>query len=127
MLRSRRENRNKAAAHESAGNSAAAFECYQRAVDISPAVAKRFIEVRFCHFPQFAGQKRWLHHLNLSALQALRAAEVDYIVAPFEADAQMAYLAINNKVQVVITEDSDLLPYGCPKVQHNCIASFCPV
>ena len=29
-----------------AGNTTAAYECYQRAVDISPDVAKRLIEVR---------------------------------------------------------------------------------
>jgi len=44
---------------------------------------------------------------------------VEFIVAPFEADAQMAYLAVNDLVHSVITEDSDLLPYGCPRV--SCI------
>ena len=37
-------------------------------------------------------------------------------MAPYEADAQMAYLALNALVDVVITEDSDLLTYGCPRV-----------
>lgn len=54
-------------------------------------------------------------------LQALRAAGVEFIVAPYEADAQMAYLAINGLVHAVITEDSDLLPYGCPRVR----TTFC--
>ena len=49
-------------------------------------------------------------------MQALKAANVEFIVAPFEADAQMAYLAVNDIVHSVITEDSDLLPYGCPRV-----------
>jgi exonuclease-1 len=49
-------------------------------------------------------------------MQALKHADVRFIVAPYEADAQMAYLAINGEVDVVITEDSDLLPYGCPAV-----------
>lgn len=44
--RSRREAREKAAAHVAAGNLAAALECYQRAVDITPAMAKAVIEVR---------------------------------------------------------------------------------
>lgn len=34
-------------------------------------------------------------------LQALKAANVDYIVAPYEADAQMAFLAINGMVHAV--------------------------
>jgi exonuclease-1 len=43
--RGRQENLEKARAHWAAGNTAAAYECYQRAVDISPATAKRFIDV----------------------------------------------------------------------------------
>lgn len=49
-------------------------------------------------------------------MQALKREGVDFIVAPYEADAQMAYLALSGDVDAVITEDSDLLPYGCPKV-----------
>ncbi|KAL0027505.1 hypothetical protein WJX77_006538 [Trebouxia sp. C0004] len=89
--RARKENKDKAAAHVKAGNKQAAYECYQRAVDISPATANDFAK-------------------------ALKAAGVEFIVAPFEADAQMAYLAVNDLVHSVITEDSDLLPYGCPRV-----------
>jgi exonuclease 1 len=37
-------------------------------------------------------------------------------VAPYEADAQLAYLFIEGKIDVVITEDSDLLAYGVTKV-----------
>ena len=58
-----------------------------------------------------------------SGLQALKAANVDFIVAPFEADAQMAYLAVNGLVHAVITEDSDLLPYGCPRVRCTLMQS----
>ena len=53
---------------------------------------------------------------HATMMQALKKADVEFIVAPFEADAQMAYLAINGLVHAVITEDSDLLPYGCPRV-----------
>lgn len=52
-------------------------------------------------------------------LQALKAAGVRFIVAPYEADAQMAYMAKNGIVDVVITEDSDLLTYGCPLVMFK--------
>lgn len=38
-------------------------------------------------------------------------------MAPYEADAQMAFLALGGKVDAVLTEDSDLLPYGCPLVR----------
>lgn len=46
----------------------------------------------------------------------LKAEEIEYIVAPYEADAQLAYLALNNIVDAVVTEDSDLIVYGCPRV-----------
>ena len=49
-------------------------------------------------------------------MQALKAIGVEYVVAPYEADAQMAHMALSGQVQGVITEDSDLLAYGCPKV-----------
>lgn len=49
-------------------------------------------------------------------LQVLRDMKIDYIVAPYEADAQLAYLAMKNIVDIVITEDSDLVLFGCPKV-----------
>lgn len=49
-------------------------------------------------------------------VQRLREEEIEYIVAPYEADAQLAYLSIQGIVDAIITEDSDMLPYGC-----NCI------
>ena len=49
-------------------------------------------------------------------MQALKAINVRYMVAPYEADALMAYLAKNGMVDAVITEDSDLIAYGCPCV-----------
>lgn len=48
-------------------------------------------------------------------MQALRQAGVQLIVAPYEADAQLACLSRTGVVDVVITEDSDCLPYGCKK------------
>ncbi|KAA6403940.1 MAG: putative Exonuclease 1 [Streblomastix strix] len=41
---------------------------------------------------------------------------VDYVVAPYEADAQLAYLVLNNYASAVITEDSDLLVFGAQRV-----------
>ena len=37
------------------------------------------------------------------------------VVAPYEADAQLAFLAKSGLVDLVITEDSDLLVYECPR------------
>lgn len=46
----------------------------------------------------------------------MKQEKVDFIVAPYEADAQMTFLSINNLVDAVITEDSDLIPFGCSRV-----------
>eukprot|EP00210_Caulerpa_lentillifera_P008109 g7743.t1 len=92
--RSRKENLERALCHKREGNVEAALKCYQRAVDVTPKMAKKFID-------------------------ALEKANIEFVVAPYEADAQMAYFAINNYVQAVITEDSDLLAYGCPKVLYK--------
>ncbi|MEW5306929.1 MAG: hypothetical protein WDW36_009359 [Sanguina aurantia] len=89
--RGRQENLDKGRAHLAAGNVSAATECFQRAAGVTSAMVKQTIE-------------------------ALRAAGVEFLVAPYEADAQLAYLAISRYVFAVITEDSDLLAYGCPRV-----------
>lgn len=49
-------------------------------------------------------------------MQVLKDKKVDYIVAPYEADAQMTFLSVNKIVDAVITEDSDLIPFGCSRV-----------
>ncbi|XP_053329087.1 exonuclease 1 [Spea bombifrons] len=49
-------------------------------------------------------------------IKAARAEGVDCIVAPYEADSQLAYLNKNGFAQAIITEDSDLLAFGCKKV-----------
>lgn len=87
----RRENRDKARALWGQGSRVASMEYYQRAVDITPEIAHGLVE-------------------------ALIRRNIEYIVAPYEADAQCAYLAHRGIVDAVLTEDSDLLAYGCPHV-----------
>ena len=41
---------------------------------------------------------------------------VDTVIAPYEADGQLAYLARNGFVDAVVTEDSDLIAHGVPRV-----------
>lgn len=50
------------------------------------------------------------------AWKVLKQENVAYVVAPYEADAQMTFLAVSKLVDAVITEDSDLIPFGCPRV-----------
>lgn len=74
--------------------------------------------------------------MALDLIKVCRARNIDCVVAPYEADAQLAYLAIQGSIyidyrnsnhliqnfaslgiaHVVITEDSDLLAFGCPRV-----------
>lgn len=56
-----------------------------------------------------------LFHRLLNPKQACKANGVEIVVAPYEADAQLAYLAKIGKVHAVITEDSDLLLYNCKR------------
>lgn len=73
------------------GSKVAAMEFYQRAVDITPEIAN-------------------------TLAQELKARNIKFVIAPYEADAQCAYLAINGFVDAVLTEDSDLICYGCSDV-----------
>ncbi|KAL3272457.1 hypothetical protein HHI36_013937 [Cryptolaemus montrouzieri] len=45
-----------------------------------------------------------------------RRNNVDCIVAPYESDAELAYLNLKGIADVVITEDSDLVLFGCTAV-----------
>ncbi|XP_076848220.1 exonuclease 1 [Brachyhypopomus gauderio] len=68
-----------------------ARECFNRSVNVTPAMAHEVIKVA-------------------------RTRGVDCLVAPYEADAQLAFLNRAGIAQAVITEDSDLLAFGCKKV-----------
>jgi exonuclease-1 len=46
LFRSRKENLERAREHEAAGNSRAAYQCYQKAVDITPKIASELIQVQ---------------------------------------------------------------------------------
>ena len=49
-------------------------------------------------------------------MDVLKELEIEFIVAPYEADAQMAYMVKENIADFAISEDSDLVAYGCPKI-----------
>ncbi|CEG37543.1 exonuclease 1-like [Plasmopara halstedii] len=73
---------------------------------------KRFAEARKC-FIRAAGVSPFMAH---EVIQHLKAKKVAYIVAPYEADAQLAYLVMKGLANGVISEDSDCLPFGCQTV-----------
>lgn len=49
-------------------------------------------------------------------IKVLKQEEVPFIVAPYEADAEIAFLAIHGLVDVVYTSDTDLILFGCPRI-----------
>ena len=53
------------------------------------------------------------HAMRTSVITALREKDIRFVVAPYEADAQLAFLYNTKQVHAVITEDSDLASYGC--------------
>ncbi|XP_023165441.2 exonuclease 1 [Drosophila hydei] len=56
------------------------------------------------------------HEMALRLIQRCRERNVDCIVAPYEADAQMAWLNKAGIAEYIITEDSDLTLFGAQKV-----------
>lgn len=93
-----------------AGRTSQAYLEFQKAVDVTPEMARQLID-------------------------ELKRTGVQYIVAPYEADAQMVYLERQGMIDGIISEDSDLLVFGAKclltKLDQygNCIevnkADFC--
>ena len=81
----------KAAQYILEGRRNEARECFQRCIECTPQMA-------------------------LEVIKALHEIGVDVLVAPYEADAQLAYMNKINIAQIIITEDSDLVLFGCEKV-----------
>ena len=50
-------------------------------------------------------------------MQVCLAEKVKYIVSPYESDAHIAYLLSRGHADFALTEDSDLLAFGCKKVR----------
>ncbi|KAJ2083546.1 hypothetical protein H4R24_000709 [Coemansia sp. RSA 988] len=69
----------------------AAFEMFQKCLEATPQMAKAVIE-------------------------QLKAENFRYLVAPFEADAQLAYLESQGITSASISEDSDLIVFGCQNI-----------
>ncbi|KAL0797926.1 hypothetical protein Bca101_053100 [Brassica carinata] len=95
VIRKRKANFEAAMVKLKEGNVGAAVEFFQRAVSVTSSMAHQLIQV-------------------------LKSENVEFIVAPYEADAQLAYLSSleleQGGIAAVITEDSDLLAYGCKAV-----------
>ncbi|QPG73991.1 hypothetical protein FOA43_001308 [Brettanomyces nanus] len=69
-------------------NKRLAMNYCQKACDITPEMAKSLIE-------------------------ELKKRQIRYVVAPYEADSQLVYLENKGLVDGIVSEDSDLLVFGC--------------
>lgn len=74
-----------------AGKSSAAHLELQKAIDITPEMARLLIE-------------------------ELKKADIQYVVAPYEADAQLVYLERQGLIHGIVSEDSDLLVFGARRL-----------
>lgn len=54
-----------------------------------------------------------------SVLTFLEKEGIDFIISPYESDAQLAYLQRINYIEYIITEDSDLIVYGSTKILYK--------
>jgi 5'-3' exonuclease len=75
-----------------------------------------------------AGPGRHVALILESLVEALRATSkqaagpsdvLSFMVAPYEADAQLAYLANQHYIDLIITEDSDLIAHGAPYILYK--------
>ncbi|KAF1808648.1 PIN domain-like protein, partial [Eremomyces bilateralis CBS 781.70] len=69
------------------GRSAQAFQTLQKAVEVTPEMARLVID-------------------------ELRRCGVSYVVAPYEADSQLVYLEKKGLISAILSEDSDMLVFG---------------
>lgn len=71
------------------------------------------------------GVKRMIDAIDVSPdvayklIEELKIRNYKFIVAPYEADAQLAYLSRVGIVDIIITEDSDLLAFGARKILYK--------
>ncbi|OWZ10160.1 uclease 1 [Phytophthora megakarya] len=56
------------------------------------------------------------NEMVMALIAALRRMDIAFYVAPYEADAQLAFLSRQKLVDVVISEDTDCVPYGVKTV-----------
>lgn len=91
--RDRKKYRDIGMEHMNRGQHRKAQQCFSRAIDVNPYMAFQLI-------------------------QQLQQNNIEFIVAPYEADAQLAFLSLNGFVSAVISEDSDLLAFGCSLVVY---------
>lgn len=56
----------------------------------------------------------------VEVMKALRREQIPFLVAPYEADGQLAYFqSVKGMIDLVVTEDSDLIAHGCHSILYK--------
>ncbi|EEQ35530.1 Rad2 nuclease [Microsporum canis] len=87
----REESRKLGEEHMRRGRTAEAYQEFQKAVDVTPYMARVLIE-------------------------ELKKHKIKYLVAPYEADPQLVYLEKQGIINGIISEDSDMLVFGAKRL-----------
>jgi exonuclease-1 len=59
------------------------------------------------------------HNMVKKIIYFLNIYNIEYIIAPHESDAQLSYLDKIGYIDYIITEDSDLIAYGCKNILYK--------
>ena len=86
-----------------------------RTISMGRAVALRESGSTSESYNLFAKAADLKFHLVRDIMTALQQEGIEAVMAPYEADAQLAHLSKLGMVDLVMTEDSDLLAYGCTR------------
>jgi 5'-3' exonuclease len=66
-----------------------------------------------------AGAGRYYSKVVANLVHECRHSRIPFLVAPYEADGQLGYLSDLGLVQLVVSEDSDLMACGCSHVLYK--------
>ncbi|KAF7502061.1 hypothetical protein GJ744_007608 [Endocarpon pusillum] len=67
-------------------------------------------------YPEFQKSIDVTPHMARQLIEELKKLDIQYVVAPYEADAQLAYLEKKGIINAILSEDSDLLVYGAKRL-----------
>jgi 5'-3' exonuclease len=71
-----------------------------------------------------AGAGRHFTRIIHELIKCLRKSQIAFLVAPYEADSQLAYLSKKEFIDLIITEDSDLVAYGARAVLYKAVTEI---
>lgn len=66
---------------------------------------------KFHRYSEYASESFLSLFLDFLAFRSVK-----FMVAPYEADSQLTWLFLNGKIDLVVSEDSDLVAFGCTEI-----------